>query len=82
MPLKYQSAGVGLVEAGQQVEERGLAGTVGSDERGDPTPLKLDVVHVHGGDTAETPDHAVGSEDGIGFRRPGLGQDLVHGSGH
>ena len=33
VPLNDQAPVVGLVEAGEQVEERGLAGTVGADQR-------------------------------------------------
>ena len=46
-------AGVGLVEPGQQVEERRLAGAVGADQGRDRSALDLDVVDVDGGDAAE-----------------------------
>ena len=46
-------ASVGLVEAGQQVEQRRLARAVGPDQAGDAAALDLQVVDRHGGETAE-----------------------------
>ena len=61
-------AGVGLVEAGQQVEQRGLAGAVRADQAGDAAALDLQVVDRHGGETAEGAGDAVDDD-----RRVGLG---------
>ena len=46
-------AGVGLVEAGEQVEQRGLAGAVRADERRDGAARDLEVLDVDGREAAE-----------------------------
>ena len=46
-------AGVGLVEAGQQVEQRGLAGAVRADQGRDGAARDLEVLDVDGGEAAE-----------------------------
>ena len=60
------------VESGEQVEEGGLTGTVGADERRDRVPLRLEVVDVNGNEAAERTHHAVSDEDGIRLLRAGL----------
>ncbi len=55
LALEGPGALVGRVEAGQQVEEGRLAGTVRADERGDDPPLDLEVVDVDGLQAAEAP---------------------------
>ena len=66
------------VEPGDQVEERRLAGAVGSDQRGDDAALHLEVLDVDGGDAAEVPGDVVDPEDGVGLRRAGLRVDAGH----
>src|SRR3546814_8622605 len=63
--------GVGLVEAGEEVEEGGLAGAVGADQRGDGAPLELDVVDVDGHEATESAGHPVGDEDRVGLGAAG-----------
>src|SRR5690606_4112519 len=59
---------VRLVEAGEEVEERRLAGAIRADERGDGVAGDLDVVDVDRGEAAELPPHTVGDEDRIDLR--------------
>ena len=66
--------GVRLVEPGEQVEERRLAGAVRADERGDGAALELHVVDVHRREATEAPGDAVGDQDRIGLGDAG---DLV-----
>ena len=63
---------VGLVEAGQQVEERRLAGAVRADQGRDEAPRDLDVIDVDGDEAAVLAVHAVGDEDRIRLRRARL----------
>ncbi len=70
---------VRLVEAGQEVEERGLAGAVRPDQGGDAAPLELEVVHVDGGETTEAPVHPVDGEDRIGLGHAGAPVDALEG---
>ena len=65
-------SGVRLVEAGQQVEERRLAGAVRPDQGGDLVALDLDVVDVDGDEPAERSAHRVDDEDRIGLGDAGL----------
>ena len=65
-------AAVRLVEPGEQVEERGLAGAVGADEGGDRAALHLEVVDVDGRQAAEARLTAVDDEDRVGLGRPGF----------
>ncbi len=58
---------IGVVEAGQQVEERRLAGSVRPDQGGDLAALDLDVIDVDGDEAAELPAHRVGDEDRVGL---------------
>ena len=67
------SARVGLVEAGEQVEQRRLAGAVRTDQGGDGAPLDLEVVDVDRDEAAEPAGDAVGHEDRIGLGDPRLG---------
>ena len=67
LAVERPGARVGLVEAGEQVEEGGLAGAVGADQRGDGAALDLDVVDVDGGEAAEPADDAVGDQDRVGL---------------
>ena len=61
--LEPDLAGVGLVEAGEAVEERGLAGPVGTDQRSDAARrhLQRDVVDCE--QTAEALDDGIGLEE-------------------
>ena len=68
---------VGPVEAGQQVEERGLAGTVGADQAGDHAALDLDVLDVDGREAAERAHDAVGDHDRVGLLGAGLVRDVA-----
>ncbi len=61
----------GLVEPGDDVEEGGLARAVRSDQRGDHAALHLEVLHVHGGHSAEPADDVVHHQDRVGLGRPG-----------
>ena len=71
---------VGVVEPGEQVEQRCLAGAVGSDQGGDLAALHLDVVDVDGDEPTELTPHRVGDEDRIGLGDTGLSLrgPLVH----
>ena len=73
--LEGPRAGVGLVEAGEQVEERRLAGAVGPDQRGDRAALHLEVVDVDGDEAAEAARDPVDHEDRVGLGHPGAGPD-------
>ena len=50
---------------GEQVEQRRLAGPVGTDQGRDLSPLHLDVVDVDGDEPAELTAHGVGDEDRV-----------------
>jgi hypothetical protein len=39
---------VWIVEAGQEVEQSGLSGTIGADDRGDGVALDFEMIDVHG----------------------------------
>ena len=67
---------VGPVEAGEQVEEGGLAGAVGADQRGDDAALDLDVLDVDGGEAAERAHDVVGDHDRVGLGGPGSRGDV------
>ena len=71
---------VGRVEAGEQVEERGLAGAVGADECGDHASLDLHVLDIDCGQAAEGAAYVVGHEDGVGLRTPGRAWGVGQGS--
>ena len=51
--LEHDAAGIRLVEAGDHVEQRGLAGAVGADDREDAALGDVDRHAVDGGDAAE-----------------------------
>ena len=53
LAVEEDRAAVGLDEAGEEVEHRGLAGAVRADERGDRALAQLDVQVVGGDDAAE-----------------------------
>src|SRR5438046_514955 len=55
--LPRHGAGVGGVEAGEDVEQRRLAGAVGADDRGDPT-VEREIDAVDGGEAAEPLGHS------------------------
>jgi hypothetical protein len=65
-----------LVEAGDQVEERRLAGAVRTDQRGDRAALHLEVADVDGRHPAEAALDVVDHEDGIGLGRAGGLRDV------
>ena len=75
LALERPGALVGPVEAGEQVEEGGLAGAVRADERGDDAALHLEVVDLDGGQAAEAAGHAVGDQDRVGLGDAGAGLD-------
>ena len=75
LAVERPAAAVGLVEAGEQVEQRRLAGAVGSDQRRDLAPLDLDVIDVDRHQPAEPAPHAVGDEDRVGLGDAGDGLD-------
>ena len=79
-PSNVQVALVGLVEAGEQVEQRRLARAVRADERGDRTPLDLEVLDVDGDQTAELPADLVGDEDRVGLGHAGRELDALEPS--
>ena len=71
-PSNTTRAGVGLVEAGEQVEERRLAGAVGSDQRRDRAPLHLEVVDGRRPGCRRTCGVTlVGDEDRVGLGHAG-----------
>jgi hypothetical protein len=67
LALERPGALVGLVEAGEQVEEGRLAGTVRTDQRGDDAALHLEVVDLDRGEAAEAAGHPVGDQDRVGL---------------
>ena len=77
-PVRALPAEVGPVEAGDQVEERRLAGAVGPDQRGDDAALDLEVVDVDGGHAAELAHDRVDLEDRVRLGGPGLRVDAGH----
>ena len=68
VPSKLHVAAVRLVEAGEQVEQRRLAGTVRADQRGDRAARDLEVLDVDGGEAAERAADVVGDEDRVDLR--------------
>ena len=63
LPLEADRAALAAVEAGDHVEERGLAGAVGPDQRGDRALLDVEGGAVHGQDAAEALDELIDLED-------------------
>ena len=63
---------VGLIDAGQGIEEGGFAGAVGSDDADDPAGLQLKIDPVDGGQAAERFDDV----DGFQKRHDPLTQPL------
>ena len=57
--FEHDAAGVGLVEAGDHVQQRGLAGAVGADDGEDAAAWHVERHVLHGGDAAETLGHAL-----------------------
>jgi hypothetical protein len=56
-----------LVEARDEVEEGGLAGTVGTDEAGDETALDLQMIDIDCNQPSKSLAHVVDDEDRIGL---------------
>ncbi len=75
--LEFPGPGVRLVEAGQKVEQGGLAGAVGADEGRDRAARDLEVVDVDGDEAAERAAHIVGDEDRVDLGDTGCGVTLV-----
>ena len=74
-------AGVGFVEAGEQVEEGGLAGPVRADERRDDAPLDFEVVDVDGLEPTEVSGHSLDAQNGVGLlSEPGCGSTVASSS--
>ena len=65
------------VEAGEAVEERGLAGAVGADQADDLAVVDGEVDVADGGETAEAHGDAAGLEDRLGRARRGVGRSSV-----
>ena len=63
---------IGTIEPGEEVEEGGLACTVGSDQRGDRAALQLEVLHIDGLQPTELSFDAVGDQDRVRLLRAGL----------
>ena len=66
--VDHDGAPGGLVDLGQQVEDGGLAGTVGADEAGNLRAADGQVKVIHGGETAEVDAQVPG------FQHRGLAQ--------
>ena len=66
---------VGLVEPGDQVEERGLARPVGADQSRDASALDLQMLHIDGFEATECPGDVVHRDDRVGFGRTRFGGD-------
>jgi hypothetical protein len=75
--VKGPGAGVGTVEAGEEVEEGGLTGTVGTDQCGDGAALEFDVLDIDGLEPAEAARDPVDDEDGVRLGHARLGRDSV-----
>ena len=73
LAVERPGSGVGLVEARQKVEQRGLTGTIGADERCDRVTGHLEVRDIHCFETAELAGDAVCDDDRILLRNPGCG---------
>ena len=74
LAVERDHAGVGLVEPGEQVEQRGLAGAVGADQGGDRAALHLQAVDVDGTDAAErAASRRSAARIGSGLATPGTG---------
>ncbi len=67
----------GDVEAGEAVEEGGLAGAVGADETDDLAAVDGEVDVADGGESAESHGDAAGVEDGGGGRGGGFGGHVI-----
>ena len=80
-PLNSQVPVVGRVEAGEQVEQGGLAGPVGADQAGDHAPLDLEVVDVDGRQAAEAALHVVHHQDRVGLGHAGTALDVGQHAG-
>ena len=59
-PVQEDVAPGGLVDVGEQVEDRGLSRAVGTDEAGDLRPPDGDLKFVDGGEAAEVDAQVVG----------------------
>src|SRR5216683_562833 len=63
LAVEDDAAGVGGDEAGEQVEERGLAGAVGAEDAGDLAGLEREGDVLHGGEAAEALGEALDLEE-------------------
>ena len=63
LAFERDAAGGGLQHAGQQVDQRGLAGAVGADQRVARAARDVQADVVGGGDAAEALDQALGLQD-------------------
>src|SRR5690606_2127073 len=71
VPVEGPGARLGPVEAGEEVEERGLAGAVRPDQRGDHAPLDLEVLDVDGLQAPERAGDPVGHDERVRRRDAG-----------
>src|SRR4051794_20064205 len=76
LAVERPPAAVGLVEPGEEVEQRRLAGAVRTDQCGDGPPLDLEVIDLDGRETTECAPHVVGDEDRVRLGNPRLTLDL------
>ena len=53
------AAGIRRLEAGNQIEQRGLARTVWADQGGDATICDVEVDRIYGDEPAKPPSHAL-----------------------
>ncbi len=67
LAIELPCTGVRRIETGHQIEERGFAGAVRSDQRGDAVAFDFEVADVHGGHAAEFAGHVVGHQNRVGF---------------
>ena len=67
LAVELPSAGVRHIETSHQIEERGFAGAVRSDQRSDAMPFDFEMAHVHGGHAAELAGHVIGDQNRIGL---------------
>ena len=68
---------IGLIKIGQQIEERGLAGSVRPDERSDRSALHLKVLDIDSDETAKRTPDIVGDENWVILRSAWFIRDAI-----
>ena len=75
--LEKSISRIGLIKIGQQIEERGLAGAVRADQRGDRSALHLKVLDINSDETTKRTPNIVGDENWVILRSAWFVRDAI-----